>query len=109
MDFCKLFNAQTAHYVPGTPIQVKISVYSDKTFTFTTASPTTSHLLKAALGVDKLSARPSDVVSGTLSRKHIYHIAEIKATDYNLSATSLRNVCSRIMAQAVGVGIKIVD
>ena len=34
MEFCKAFNAKTKDIEPETPIPVKITVYSDRSFTF---------------------------------------------------------------------------
>jgi large subunit ribosomal protein L11 len=34
MEFCKAFNAKTKDLEQGTPIPVKITVYSDRSFTF---------------------------------------------------------------------------
>jgi ribosomal protein L11 len=43
-----------------------------------------------------------------LSLKHIYHIALIKKLDAGFEGVTLEAVCSRVLAQAVGVGIKVV-
>lgn len=74
IDFCKLFNAQTAAYNPGVPISVQIFVAADRTFKFTTKAPATSWLLRQAAGVEKGSSRAGDVVAGTVSLKHVYEI-----------------------------------
>ena len=41
MEFCKAFNAQTQQIEKGLPIPVVITVYSDRSFTFITKTPTT--------------------------------------------------------------------
>jgi large subunit ribosomal protein L11 len=51
MDFCKEFNARTAQYVPGTPMQVEMIVQRQaRTFTFVVKSPPTSWLLLRCAG-----------------------------------------------------------
>ena len=42
MDFCKAFNAATDKLEKGTPIPTKITVYSDRSFTFETKTPPAS-------------------------------------------------------------------
>ena len=39
MEFCKSFNAKTKDLEQGTPIPVKITVYSDRSFTFEMRQP----------------------------------------------------------------------
>jgi len=52
MDFCKEFNARTAHLQPDTPTPVKLHYAADKTFRFETRTPPTTWLLKKAAGID---------------------------------------------------------
>ena len=73
-----------------------------------TKAPPTSWLLKQALGIQKASARSQDVKVGTLSMKHIYHIAIMKSKDEAFAGMALESVCSRICAQAAGMGIQLV-
>ena len=86
----------------------RIKVNADKTFDFSVHTPPTSYLIKQAIGLEKGSARPNDVQVGQISLKHIYHIAQIKAQDPNLSGVELESVASRICAQAKGMGIQVV-
>ncbi|QDS71735.1 hypothetical protein FKW77_008824 [Venturia effusa] len=51
MDFCKEFNARTAHFITGTPIPARIVVRPDRSFTFDIRTPPTASLLFAAAGV----------------------------------------------------------
>lgn len=83
MDFCKLFNAQTAQYQQGTPLRTEITVKSDKTFTFQVKAPPTSWLMRRCLGVTKGASKPGKAEDsiGTLSLKHIYEIAKMKQKD----------------------------
>ena len=45
MEFCKAFNADTQGIEPGLPIPVVITVYQDKSFTFTTKTAPVSFCL----------------------------------------------------------------
>lgn len=52
MDFCKEFNARTAHLQPDTPTPVKLHYAADKTFRFEIRTPPTAWLLKKAAGIE---------------------------------------------------------
>ncbi len=85
-----------------------IHINADKSFTFEVKSPATSWLLKQAAGIEKGSARPKNVTAATLSLKHIYEIALIKSKDKVMQDLSLKQVASRVVGQALGMGIEIV-
>ncbi|PNS17498.1 ribosomal protein L11 [Sphaceloma murrayae] len=57
MDFCKEFNARTAHYLPGTPIPALVTVRPDRSFTFSVRTPPTATLLLSAAGVAPIKNR----------------------------------------------------
>ncbi|RPA90249.1 mitochondrial 54S ribosomal protein YmL19 [Choiromyces venosus 120613-1] len=114
MDFCKEFNARTAHITVGTPTPVRITVRPDRSFTFEVRTPPTSWLLKkaAALPIDKKgrmkgASNPGKEWVGETSLKHIFEIAQIKQTEVRLSGLSLRSIASSVVAQARTIGIKI--
>ncbi|KAI8826224.1 mitochondrial ribosomal protein L11 [Fimicolochytrium jonesii] len=109
MDFCKAFNDRTKHYVPGVPISVKMIIEPNRTFTFETRNPPTSWLLLQAAGIEKGSARPGDVIVGTVSVKHVYEIAKIKAQDSTFRGVPLEKVASRVIGTARGMGINVVN
>jgi large subunit ribosomal protein L11 len=48
MEFCKAFNAKSKDIEPDTPIPVKITVYTDRSFTFEMKTPPASFYLKKA-------------------------------------------------------------
>jgi len=83
MEFCNAFNSQTANSEAGVLIPVVISVYSDKSYTFVTKSPPASTLLKKAAGVNKGSGTPNTEKVGTVTKKQIEEIIEIKNEDLN--------------------------
>ena len=81
MEFCKAFNAKTESLEKGLPIQVVITVYSDRSFTFETKTPPAAVLLKKAAGVKSGSGRPNTEKVGTVTDAQIQEIAETKAAD----------------------------
>lgn len=108
MDFCKEFNARTAHINPGVPIPTIITIQPDRTFTFITKTPATSYFLKQAAGVEKGSGKPGGAPIGTVSLKHVYEIAKIKATDEHLKHLRLESIASTIVGTARTLGIQVI-
>lgn len=108
MDFCKEFNARTAHLEPGIPTPTLITVQPDRTFTFVTKTPPTTYLLKKAAGIEKGTGRPGHEVVGTVSLKHVYEIARIKATDEHLKHLRLESIASTVVASARTLGVQVV-
>ncbi|TPX72664.1 hypothetical protein SpCBS45565_g00054 [Spizellomyces sp. 'palustris'] len=108
MDFCKAFNDRTKTLLPGIPIPTSITIEPNRTFTFITKNPPTAWLLLQAAGVEKGSSRPRDVIVGEVSLKHIYEIAKIKSKDPAFRGTGLREVASRVVGTAKGIGLKVV-
>lgn len=78
IDFCKEFNARTAHYNTGVPIPALVTVRPDRSFQFELKSPPTAWLLMQAAGIEKGSSDPKRAKVGTVSLKHVFEIAKIK-------------------------------
>jgi large subunit ribosomal protein L11 len=108
MDFCKEFNARTAHISPGIPIPTVINIQPDRSFTFVTKTPTVSYFLKKAAGIEKGTGRPGHETVGTVSLKHVYEIAKIKATDGHLKHLRLEAIASTIIGSARTLGVQVV-
>ncbi|KAI0484685.1 ribosomal protein L11, N-terminal domain-containing protein [Xylariaceae sp. FL0804] len=115
MDFCKEFNARTAHIVTGTPMPCRVTVRADRSFHFDVRTPQTSWLLKNAAelprgkkGNRKAAAKPGHEVVGTVTLKHIYEIAKIKQSELRLSGLSLQGLCMSVIYQAASMGISVV-
>ncbi|KAI0562489.1 Ribosomal protein L11 [Gracilaria domingensis] len=107
MQFCKDFNAATAHYVDGTPLTTKVTAYTDRSASFKIRSPPVSYLLKRAAGVNKGASNPGNEVVGSVSLKHVYEIAKLKQDDIHLSHLSLEALCKCIMTTARSCGIEV--
>ena len=82
MDFCKEFNARTSK-MEGNIIPVILTVYEDRSFTFITKTPVSTHLIKKALKLTKGSAVPNKEKVGKLTRSQIEEIAKEKMPDLN--------------------------
>ncbi len=105
MEFCKAFNAQTQSMEPGMPIPVVITVYSDKSFTFTTKTPPASYLLFKAAGLKGGSGRPNTEKVGKVTRAHLEEIATMKMAD--LSASDMDAAVRTIAGSARAAGIEV--
>ncbi|CAA0116728.1 50S ribosomal protein L11 [Zhongshania aliphaticivorans] len=105
MEFCKAFNAQTQSLESGMPIPVVITVYSDRSFTFTTKTPPASFLLKKAAGVKSGSGTPNSKKVGKVTRAQIEEIATIKMAD--LTASDMEAAVRTIAGSARAAGIEV--
>ena len=104
MEFCKAFNAQTADQ-NGRITPVEISVFEDRSFTFTTKTPPAAVLIKEAAGIDKGSGEPNREKVGRITADQVRQIAERKMPDLN--ANDL-DAASRIVAgTARSMGVEV--
>lgn len=105
MEFCKAFNAQTQGMEPGMPVPVVITVYSDKSFTFTTKTPPASYLLLKAAGLKSGSGRPNTEKVGKVTRAQLEEIATMKMAD--LSAADMDAAVRTIAGSARAAGLEV--
>ena len=107
MDFCKAFNAATDKLEKGTPIPTKITVYSDRSFTFETKTPPASFLIKKLAKLKKGSSEPGKVSGGSIKTSQIKEIAETKMADLN--ANSIEQAMKIIAGSARSMGVEVVE
>lgn len=105
MEFCKAFNAGSQNYDKGTPIPTKITVYSDKSFTFVTKTPPASFYLKKAAKLSKGGSTPGREVAGRVSRKDLREIAELKMVDLN--ANDIEAAIEMLAGSARSMGLEV--
>ena len=108
MEFCKAFNADTQKVEQGMPIPTVITVYTDRSFSFTTKSPPASFLIKKAAGVDKGNGEVGRTDNiGSISMQNLREIAEVKKADLN--ANDVDAACRILAGTARSMGISISD
>jgi large subunit ribosomal protein L11 len=107
MEFCKAFNAETQDLEPEMPIPTTITIYQDKSFTFTTKTPPASYLLKKAANLPKGGSTPGRESAGTVTKKQVEEIAEQKMKDLN--ANSIDQAAKIIKGSARSMGFEVVD
>jgi large subunit ribosomal protein L11 len=106
MEFCKQFNNRTQAQA-GLVIPVVITVFSDKSFTFITKTPPAAVLLTKAAKIEKGSGEPNRVKVGTVTRKQVKEIAELKMPDLN--ANDVEAAMRMVAGTARSMGLTIVD
>jgi len=82
MEFCKAFNARTQDKA-GLIIPAIVTIYADRSFTFVLKTPPAAVLLRKAAKLEKGSGEPKRIMVGTVTRKQVREIAEIKMPDLN--------------------------
>ena len=107
MEFCKAFNAQTQQLDQGAPVPVVITVYSDRSFTFTMKTPPAAYLLKKAAGIKSGSGEPNTKKVGKVTREQLEEIAKAKEPD--LTAADMDAAVRTIAGSARSTGLDVED
>ncbi len=107
MEFCKAFNAQSQELEPGSPVPVVITVYSDRSFTFTMKTPPASYLLKKAANIKTGSGEPNLKKVGKVTREQLEEIARAKEPD--LTASDMDAAVRTIAGSARSMGLDVED
>ena len=107
MEFCKAFNAKSKDIEPDTPIPVKITVFSDRSFTFEMKTPPASFFLKKAAKVTSGSKEPGRGVAGQVTMEQVREIAKLKMKDLNTD--SIDQAARTIAGSARSMGIRVVE
>lgn len=104
MDFITPFNEQTKE-MKGVAT-AHITIYEDRTMSFSVVGPATDELIRAKLGIDKGSGRPnSEKVSKKLRQADLTAIAEEKARDMNTD--DIEAVKKMVAGTARSMGVEV--
>jgi len=106
VQFCKEYNSRTQAQA-GMVIPAEITIYTDRSFTFTTRTPPAKNLLLKAAGVPKGSAEPNSIKVGSVTRAQLRDIATLKLKDLN--ALDVEGAMRIIEGTARSMGISIKD
>jgi len=107
MEFCKSFNAKTKDLEQGTPIPVKITVFSDRSFTFVMKTPPASFLLKKAAGLKSGAKDPGRSSVGQVTMAQVREIAKQKMADLNTDDPE--QAARTIAGSARSMGLRVVE
>jgi large subunit ribosomal protein L11 len=103
-EFVRSFNAQTQGQ-DGIIVSVLVTVYADRSFNFILKSTPASILLKKAAKLAKGSGTPNSNKVGSVTKKDIREIAQIKMADLN--ATDVESAMRMVEGTAKTMGITI--
>jgi large subunit ribosomal protein L11 len=107
MEFCKQFNAKTKDLEQGAPIPVKITVFSDRSFSFEMRTPPASHLIKKAAQINGGSKDPGRTSAGTITMAQVREVAKLKMKDLNTD--DLEAAARTIAGSARSMGLQVVE
>jgi large subunit ribosomal protein L11 len=105
VEFCKSYNEKTAAQ-SGQVIPAQITVYEDRSFSFILKTPPAADLLRKAAGVEKGAATTGREKVGSVTRKQIRDIAEVKMADLN--AVDIEGASKIVEGTARSMGIEVV-
>lgn len=104
MDFINPFNEATRP-LGDVMLAVKITVYEDRSFSYTFKQEPTANFIRRAAGVDKGSGTPNKTKVAKLTRAQVAEIAAAKMADLN--ANDPEAAQSIIAGQARSMGIEV--
>jgi large subunit ribosomal protein L11 len=107
MEFCKQFNAKSKDMEPGAPVPVKITVFSDRTFSFEMRTPPASYLLKKMAKVGAGSKEPGRSSVGTVTMAQVREVAKQKMKDLNTD--NIEAAAKTIAGTARSMGLQVVE
>ncbi len=106
MEFCKAFNAMTAHR-KGETVPAIVIVYKDRKFDIICKTAPTADMIKRKLNAKKGSAKPNTQKIGQLKWSDIEDIAKAKMPDLN--AVDLATAKLIVAGTARSMGGDIID
>ena len=104
MGFCKEYNEKTASQA-GSIVPAEITIYDDRSFTFTLKTPPVADMLRKALSIEKGSGTPNTVKVGKLPKSKIEEIAKVKLKDLN--AADIPGAMRMVEGTARSMGIEV--
>jgi large subunit ribosomal protein L11 len=104
MDFINAFNEQTRD-LGDALIPVEVTVYEDRSFTFTTKTTPAAILIRKSAGIEKGSGVPNKDKVAKLTRAQVEEIAQAKMADLN--ATTPEAAYKIIAGTARSMGIEV--
>ena len=105
VEFTKSYNEKTADKA-GQIIPAQITIYEDRSFSFILKTPPAADLLRKAAGVEKGSGTTGREKIGSVTKKQVREIAEVKMADLN--AIDIDGAAKIVEGTARSMGIEVV-
>ncbi len=106
MDFINPFNDATKGDM-GKDVIVHIKVYEDRTFTWESLGQPVDDMIRAAIGIQKGSAKSHTDKVGKITRAQLEEIAKTKMGQLN--AIDLEGAVKVVAGSARSMGVEVVD
>ena len=104
MDFINPFNEATKEY-QGHDVIVHLQVFEDRSFTWTCLGEPVDELIKQKIGIKSGSGKPHMDKVGSITRKQLEEIAEVKMS--TLNANNLNAAVKVIAGTARSMGVTV--
>jgi large subunit ribosomal protein L11 len=105
MEFVNQFNDQTRE-LGDIQLAVKVTIYEDRTFTFTTKGEPTAAIIRRVAGVQKGAGNPLKDKVGSLTKAQVQEIVEQKMADLNANdATAAQKIIAGT-ARSMGITVE---
>ncbi len=105
MEFINAFNEQTKD-LGNQIVGVEVTIFEDRSFTFTTKSTPASDLIRQAAGIDKGSGVPNKTKVGKLSKAQVAEIAAKKMPDLNANDAAAAAKIIAGTARSMGIEVE---
>lgn len=105
-EFCSQFNEQTRSQGDDV-LPVKLTVFTDRSFTMKIKQPTVAGMLLKAAAIEKGSANPKKDKVGTVTDQQVTEIATRKMPDLN--TTNLQSAKATVLGTAHSLGIELAN
>lgn len=103
-EFVNQFNEQTRDRM-GEVVPVELTVYDDRTFTFILKTSPAANLILKAIGKDKGSGKNTVSKVGTITKKQIRAISEVKLADLNAASLEAADRIIEGTCRSMGVTV----
>jgi len=104
-EFVTKFN-EASKEMRGNIVPVEITVYEDRTYSFTLKTPPASNLLLKAIGQEKGSGKTPAQKAGTISKAKLRELAEKKIGDLNANSVEAAMKILEGSAKSMGIDVK---